>query len=88
MTIWSRLLVALALLLAACHSEVSRPHDESLTMCTEPRPEICTREYRPVCALHRDGSRKTQATGCVACSQPDVVGYRPGTCGADEHPPS
>ena len=50
------------------------------TLCPEPRPQICTREYRPVCAQMRDGSFRTYPTGCTSCADPDVVGYRGGAC--------
>lgn len=51
------------------------------TQCTEPRPEICTREYNPVCATLSTGSEeKTFATGCTACADPSVIKYRQGPC--------
>lgn len=51
------------------------------TQCTEPRPEICTREYNPVCATLNTGSEeKTYATGCTACADPAVTKYRQGPC--------
>jgi len=49
-------------------------------LCTDPRPEICTQEYVGVCATLADGSTRTTATGCTACSDPNVVGWRPGEC--------
>ncbi len=51
-----------------------------LGMCTDPRPEICTQNYAPVCGVHKDGSRKTYSNGCSACSNPDVVGALPEAC--------
>ncbi len=53
---------------------------EMLTRCPEPRPQICTREYRPVCAQQSDGTIKSYATGCTACTDPDVTAYREGVC--------
>ncbi len=53
---------------------------EVLTICTEPRPEICTMDYRPVCAQHEDGTLKTYSNGCTACSDPAVIGHREGAC--------
>jgi len=61
------------------------------TTCTDPRPEICTREYNPVCADKDNGircitqpcpseDRKTYATGCTACADKNVYGYTPGAC--------
>jgi len=49
-------------------------------LCTDPRPEICTREYLPVCARLEDGRQKTYSNGCTACSDPAVTGYQPGEC--------
>ena len=59
--------------------------------CTNPRPQICTREYRPVCATKDTGVRCittpcqsteeiTYATGCTACADPKVSHYRLGKC--------
>jgi len=50
------------------------------TACTEPRPEICTMQYDPVCGQMADGQRKTYASDCSACSDQRVVGYTPGAC--------
>jgi len=53
----------------------------AFTQCKEPRPEICTREYRPVCAtLNTGGEEKTYATGCTACADPGVIKYRESAC--------
>ena len=58
-----------------------RPDDASqLSMCTDPRPEICTQNYAPVCGVHEDGSRQTYSNGCMACSNPEVVGSLPEPC--------
>ena len=55
-----------------------------VTTCPAHRPEICTREYRPVCAtLESNASpvrQKTYATGCTACADPSVVSYIDGAC--------
>lgn len=48
--------------------------------CADPRPQMCTREYRPACGLRRDGSRKTYGNACTACSDPDVVTQAAGAC--------
>jgi len=68
---------------------------ESVTPCTNPRPQICTREYRPVCAAVETGincittprpstKEVTYATGCTACADPKVRSYRPGKCKATD----
>lgn len=75
---------------------VTRAPEEpsALVECTEPRPEICTREYRPVCARRDTGIRcvkapcnganewATYGNGCDACSDEKVYAYREGSCEA------
>lgn len=56
------------------------PDDPTLTRCVDPRPQVCTHEYRPVCGESEDGSAKTYGNACTACSDPDVAGHRPGEC--------
>jgi tetratricopeptide (TPR) repeat protein len=48
--------------------------------CADPRPQMCTRDYRPACGQHRDGSRKTYGNACTACSNPDVLTQAAGAC--------
>jgi len=55
------------------------------TRCTDPRPQICTREYRPVCATLKGGIKKTYATGCTACADSKVYDYTPGACAHSAH---
>ncbi|HTR83034.1 MAG TPA: hypothetical protein VMI56_01050 [Reyranella sp.] len=58
--------------------------DESLPVaggaCAEPRPQVCTRDYRPACGVLRDGSRKTYGNACSACADPAVLTQSAGTC--------
>ncbi|HSG88419.1 MAG TPA: hypothetical protein VLA56_04355 [Pseudomonadales bacterium] len=66
--------------------------DEDLQACGEVRPQICTREYRPVCALRDTGVRcvtapcdeasewVTRPNACEACADAAVIAHRPGTC--------
>ncbi len=51
-----------------------------IILCTDPRPEICTQQYAPVCGVHRDGTRKTYSNTCMACADAEVVGSLPGEC--------
>lgn len=64
--------------------------DDSV-ICTEPRPEICTQQYDPVCAEKDTGIRcittpcpstdnVTYGNGCSACTDPEVYSYTPGEC--------
>jgi tetratricopeptide (TPR) repeat protein len=48
--------------------------------CADPRPQMCTRDYRPACGLRRDGSRQTYGNACTACSDPHVVSQAAGAC--------
>ncbi|MBV8393764.1 MAG: hypothetical protein JOY81_11335 [Alphaproteobacteria bacterium] len=48
--------------------------------CAEPRPQMCTRDYRPACGIRRDGGRKTYGNACTACADPEVVTQAAGAC--------
>jgi tetratricopeptide (TPR) repeat protein len=48
--------------------------------CADPRPQMCTRDYRPACGTKRDGSRKTYGNACSACADSDVVTQAAGAC--------
>ncbi len=77
-------LIPLLLLAGACAGQQgaapAAAHPAGLTACQDPRPEICTREYRPVCGSHADGSRLTYGNGCSACADERVTGWQPGEC--------
>jgi hypothetical protein len=45
-----------------------------------PGQQVCVGWRDPVCALRKDGSRKTYSDACQACRDPDVTGYDEGTC--------
>ncbi len=48
--------------------------------CADPRPQMCTRDYRPACGTKRDGSRRTYGNACTACSDAEVVSQAAGAC--------
>jgi len=59
--------------------------------CSDPRPEMCTQDYRPVCATRDTGIRcvtepcpaseqKTYSNACSACSDPKVMRWVAGPC--------
>jgi len=50
------------------------------TICEDPRSQICTMNYDPVCGILRDGSQKTFSNGCGACSDANIIGHDPGEC--------
>lgn len=72
----------LAILLQGCAAQPPQTGEKSprLESCSDPRPQICTREYNPVCARLDDGTWMTYATGCTACADKAVVGWRAGAC--------
>ncbi len=61
------------------------------TECKDPRPEACTREFRPVCGKVDTGVRcvttpcpstenKTYSNACTACADPKVYGFWKNAC--------
>ena len=69
-------LVILAIgLLSACTSV-----PEAANTCADPRPQVCTMEYAPTCAVLGSGDRKEYASPCSACSDPEVTSYDTGSC--------
>lgn len=75
--------------LAGCNRQ-SEPADNRID-CVDPRPQMCTREYRPVCGLRDTGIRcvtepcpgtelKTYGNACDACADQAVISYSQGAC--------
>jgi hypothetical protein len=48
--------------------------------CADPRPQMCTRDYRPTCGVRRDGTRRTYGNACTACADSEVVAQGAGPC--------
>ncbi len=46
-----------------------------LVSCTSPKPEACTREYKPVCGFEADGNHRTFSNACTACASPEVTSF-------------
>ena len=81
------LLFAILVLVSGCQSYVKDDHsgtdsdmDAELEMCVDPRPEICTMEFAPVCGMRDGGEKESYPNGCGACSNQEIVGYLPGEC--------
>lgn len=74
-----RLALGLTLLmaLAACQTQ---PTPTLVTQCSDPRPQVCTMEYAPVCADLKSGGKKQYASACNACADDAVSGYLKGEC--------
>ena len=72
------------LLVGACSNGGTAPPADapgsSRTICSSPRPQMCTMDYSPVCGTHADGSRATYSNGCTACSNAWVESWQPGEC--------
>lgn len=67
-------IVALGLL-PACAAEPL-----GTTPCADPRPQVCTMEFAPACAVLAGGGRKEFSSPCSACADPAVTGYVSGPC--------
>ncbi len=68
----------LLVFLSACAvNDTASPFQQ---MCSDPRPQMCTMDYRPVCGVLENNSLKTYSNGCGACSDPQVQGYNPEVC--------
>jgi hypothetical protein len=57
--------------------------ENPLVQCSEPRPQVCTMEYNPVCAQLADGTASEYSSPCNACADDNVSGYLPGGCAGD-----
>lgn len=77
-------LVALLASLGACSSNPSESTmlPAAANLCEQPRPQVCTMQYLPVCGTLNDGGVKTFASGCSACSDARVVSWVEGECPA------
>jgi len=76
------LVVVSFLSVAACAHD-SDKNEKLVTYCKEPRPEICTMNYTPVCGLVEDKTVKTFGNACGACGDKKVSQHIPGECQAD-----
>lgn len=87
---WFGLMPVLILLASCATQKVSQIPAEAV-FCSDPRPQICTMDYRPVCAT-RDNGRQclttpcdssenaTYANACGACSDARVLYHLEGAC--------
>ena len=90
------LTMTVLILNTACQSttkEAPQPKESTpvTISCTDPRPEICTQEYIPVCATKDTGVRcvtapcpstekVTYGNACTACSDAKVYSHVAGAC--------
>jgi hypothetical protein len=75
------LLLTWSLLLGGCAATTADTKNlAKLQGCEEPRPQVCTMDYRPVCASLSGGGLETFSNGCGACADSGVEGWREGAC--------
>ena len=78
-------IVAVAVLvLTACVNTPTPEPEAPGTQCVDPRPQVCTMEYNPVCATLMAGGTKQYSSGCNACADDAVSSYLPGPCPVTE----
>jgi hypothetical protein len=77
--------ITLGLLLSACNA-TAVPHTSSAesNLCVDPRPQVCTMQYNPVCAVLGNGTSKQYSSPCNACADDAVKSYLPGACLIDK----
>ena len=70
-------------IVVACNATPEQPISEMpdvSKLCKEPRPQMCTMIYQPVCGVDQKGQFKTYSSGCNACSHVEVAGFNEGAC--------
>ena len=78
-------------LLVSCATHRAEQIPLNAMQCTDPRPQICTMDYTPVCATRDNGTRcattpcettetATYANACMACADPAVIYHLPAAC--------
>jgi len=72
----------------ACASNVVSEKEQknmnpNVSYCKEPRPQLCTMEYAPVCGLVANKAVKTYGNACSACGDINVKQYVKGECQSD-----
>ena len=67
------------LCLSACTGTTSKTQINPVK-CENPRPQICTMIYKPVCGISKSGAKKTYASACTACSDENVVAFEKEEC--------
>ncbi len=71
----------IVLFVSACQSAPEKPIN--FTDCPGARPQVCTMNYDPVCAMDQEGQFTTNSNACTACSHEEVIGYQQGSCVKD-----
>jgi len=83
MLIKSKILFAACFLSVAAYAHDSDEKDKKITLCKEPRPQMCTMDYTPVCGLVNNNMVKTFGNACGACGELKVSAYITNECQSD-----
>ena len=67
-------------LLAGCAALEGGTLPPGAVACSDPRPQVCTMDYTPVCAMRDSGEAATYANACGACADQRVIYHLPGAC--------
>ena len=57
--------------------------NNNIVSCKDPRPQICTMDYNPICGFISENQTKTFSNGCTACSDAKVISYVDKICQDD-----
>jgi len=77
------LLIFVLLAMSGCavtKSDETKSGNPNKQICPEPRPEMCTQQFDPVCGQLSNGGSQTYSNWCSACSDKAVESYVPGEC--------
>lgn len=83
MLIKSRVFIAACFLSVAACAHDSHEEEKQITLCKDPRPQMCTMNYTPVCGLIEKKEVKTYGNACGACGDVNVSAYLAEECQAD-----
>lgn len=84
----SLLFTGLLLMLGGCGAsqpaapapDIQQQVEDPRVECSDPRPQVCTMEYAPVCARLLAGGEATYSSPCNACADDAVASYLSGSC--------
>ncbi len=83
MSIIKMLLLATFLLSSLTNAHDTNGTGKQVTSCKEPRPQMCTMDYTPVCGLLDGKTIKAYSNACSACSDNKVGVYIANKCEVD-----
>ncbi len=87
-TTWNRIaglgVLVLALVVGCAGPQQGATGEAQVQPCTDPRPQICTLDYSPVCGVLGNQERKEYSNGCGACADPAVTSYTAGPCQGED----